>query len=583
MNPLRSLITLLAMTSFPLAAQPKMDPELAKLDKDATVDVIVQYRTPPTEGQHGKTSRWGGQLKRRLDLIKGAQYSVTPEALEQLAADPNVAYITPDRPVQAMLDYATPTVYADIARQNGYDGSGITVALIDSGAEARPDLDPASIQKNLHTQTRIVYNQSFVPGEDATDGYGHGTHVAGILAGNGQKSLGTGFTRTFFGVAPNAEIVNLKVLDSSGAGTDSAVIAALQQVVKLKAKYKIRIVNLSLGRPVYESYTKDPLCQAVENAWANGIVVVVAAGNGGRDNSAGTSGYGTIMSPANDPYVITVGAMKTNGTASRADDTMASYSSKGPTLIDHIVKPDLVAPGNRIISLAQGGYLQHNSMPGVNLVDNAYYDPSASGTSLFYFKLSGTSMATPMVSGAAALLLQKDPTLTPDQVKARLMKTASKSFPTSSIVYDASTGMSYTTQYDIFTVGAGYLDVWAALNNTDLALGGAISPTAVNDSANGKVSVVNTDGAVWGGAAVWGSGAVWGGSAVWGSSVWVDGAAAVWGTGAVWGSAAVWGTATPGGTGTANGFGAVWGGGAVWGSSTRPASESLSVILNGEN
>ena len=582
MSPLRSLIAVLATTSFALAGQPNLAPELAKLENDATVDVIVQYKAPPEEGHHRKVGLWGGQLKRKLELINAAHYSVTPRALEQLAADPNVAYITPDRPVQAMLDYATPTVYADIARQNGYDGSGITIALIDSGVESRPDLSATSTEKNPHTQTRIVYNQSFVPGEDATDGYGHGTHVAGILAGNGQKSAGTGFTRTFFGVAPNAEIVNLKVLDSNGAGTDSAVIAALQQVVKLKSKYKIRIVNLSLGRPVFESYTKDPLCQAVENAWANGIVVVVAAGNAGRNNSTGTNGYATIMSPANDPYVITVGAMKTNGTASRADDTMASYSSKGPTLIDHIVKPDLVAPGNRIISLAQGGYLQRNSMPGVNLVDNAYYDPSATGTSLFYYKLSGTSMATPMVSGAAALLLEKDPGLTPDQVKARLMKTASKSFPTSSTVYDASTGISYTTQYDIFTVGAGYLDVWAALNNADVAGGSAISPTAVYDSVNGKVSVVNTNGAVWGGGAIWGNGAVWGGSAVWGSSVWLDGAGAVWGTGAIWGSAAVWGSASTSGTGTGSGFGAVWGGAAVWGSNT-PAAECLSIIIHGEN
>ena len=576
MNPLRSLIALLATTSFALAGHPKLAPELTKLESDTIVDVIVQYRTPPAEEQHSKISLRGGQFKRGLELINGAHYSVTARALEQLAADPDVVYITPDRPIHALLDYAIPTVYADVARQNGYNGGGITIALIDSGVEDRPDLDAATTKKS-QTQTRIVYNQSFVPGEDATDGYGHGTHVAGILAGNGQKSSGAGFTRTFFGVAPNAEIVNLKVLDSSGVGTDSAVIAALQQVVKLKKRYGIRIVNLSLGRPVYESYTKDPLCQAVENAWANGIVVVVAAGNAGRNNSAGTNGYGTITSPANDPYVITVGAMKTNGTASRADDTMASYSSKGPTLIDHIVKPDLVAPGNRIISLAEGGYLQRNSMIGVNLVDNAYYDPNASGTSLFYYKLSGTSMATPMVSGAAALLLQKYPTLTPDQVKARLMKSASKSFPTYSTVYDASTGISYTTQYDIFTVGAGYLDVWAALNSTDLAGGSAISPTAVYDLADGKVSVVNTDGAVWGGAAVWGSGAVWGGSAVWGSSVWVDGAAAVWG------SAAGWGTAAPGGAGTDNGFGAVWGGGAVWGSSLQPASESLSIILNGEN
>src|SRR5689334_1939709 len=126
----------------------------------------------------------------------------------------------------------------------------------------------------------------------------------------------------------------------------------------VKNQYNIRVMNLSLGRPVYESYKLDPLCQAVEAAWKAGIVVVVAAGNDGRTNYATLNGYGTITAPGNDPYVITVGAMNTKGTPDRSDDVMTSYSSKGPTAIDHIVKPDLVAPGNKVISLqAQGSTL----------------------------------------------------------------------------------------------------------------------------------------------------------------------------------------------------------------------------------
>src|SRR5581483_5934674 len=188
--------------------------------------------------------------------------------------------------------------------------------------------------------------------------------------------------------------------------------------------------------------------------------------------------YATIQAPGNDPYVITVGAMNTKQTASRSDDVIASYSSKGPTLFDHIVKPDLVAPGNRVVSLLVITAGLQNKYPANAVPWQSYQTTMATGTSLDYYTMSGTSMAAPMVSGAAALLLQQNPKLTPDQVKARLMKTASKSFPSYSTATDPTTGIIYTSQYDLFTVGAGYLDVWAALNNSDLATLPAISPTA---------------------------------------------------------------------------------------------------------
>src|SRR6202021_2313519 len=141
--------------------------------------------------------------------------------------------------------------------------------------------------------------------------------------------------------------------------TDSEVIAAINQAISLKSKYNIRVINLSLGRGVYESYKLDPLCRAVEKAWQNGIVVVVAAGNNGR--YLPTSGYGTVTAPGNDPYVITVGAMKPMGTPERSDDLIASYSSKGPTFIDHIVKPDIVAPGNLLVSPEIPGTTLYNT------------------------------------------------------------------------------------------------------------------------------------------------------------------------------------------------------------------------------
>ena len=326
----------------------------------------------------------------------------------------------------------------------------------------------------------------------------------------------------------------------------------INRAIQLKSQYNIRVINLSLGRPVFESYTIDPLCQAAEAAWQAGIVVVVAAGNEGRNNTANTNGYGTITAPGNDPYVITVGAMKTEGTASRSDDLIASYSSKGPTLFDHIVKPDLVAPGNQIVSVLGDGTLPHDYQGNV--------------TNSAYFILSGTSMAAPMVSGAVALMLQQRPSLTPDRVKAGLMKTAYKAFPAYSTATDPVTGTVYTSQYDLFTVGAGYLDVLAAMNNTDTLPAGAtaLSPTAVYDATTGTVSLVPASNAAWANNLVWGT------NLVWGSSVLVSGTNLVWGNSLVWGSS------------TMQGFNMVWGNSLVWGTGSPESAESLGVLLNGE-
>jgi serine protease AprX len=258
---------------------------------------------------------------------------------------------------------------------------------------------------------------------------------------------------------------------------------------------------------------------------------------------------------------------------------IASYSSKGPTLIDHVVKPDIVAPGNRIISLetTKSTILAGS---GVNLIPYSYYqNPANKGTSADYYKLSGTSMAAPMVSGAAALMLQKDASLTPETIKARLMKTATKSFPVSSTATDPVSGIRYNSQYDIFTIGSGYLDVWAALNSKDSvpAGGTAASPVAVFTSSTNSVTVVNANTAIWGTHAVWGTADIWGAPAVWGTNVFVDGLAAVWGTSTLWGNTAVWGT---GGT---QGNTAVWDTHAVWGTTTSDSGESLTLLINGEN
>jgi serine protease AprX len=331
------------------------------------------------------------------------------------------------------------------------------------------------------------------------------------------------------------------------------VISAIQRAIQLKNTYNIRIINLSLGRRVQESYTQDPLCQAVEQAWRAGIVVVVAAGNFGRDNSMNTNGYATITAPGNDPYVITVGAMSTHGTSSLGDDTMASYSSKGPTVVDHVVKPDLVAPGNRVVTLLAGNSTVDKATPGNRLSPSEY----GSNSSTYYYAFAnGTSMATPLVSGSVALMLEYRPNLNPDQVKARLMKNATKSHPLYS-TEQASNGNSYNTEYDVFTIGAGYLDIYDAMADDDIPYGAALSPIAVRDSHNNVM--MRTDSS-----SVWFNSTVWGSSVIWGSSAFVNGSSVIWGNSVVWVDS------------TNDAFSVIWSDSVIWESSLPgPFSEAV--------
>src|SRR5256885_14694358 len=323
------LITLILITSLAFARSPKLSKDLNKVSRNSFVDVIVQFKQRPTSTHFNKVKARGGALKHDFrGTVKGGLFRIPASALDDLANDPDVTYISLDRSLRSKVtttDFYDEAVNAAYAADLGLDGSGIGVAVIDSGISPSSDFNGAGLQ------SRVVYSENFV-NLDPTDQYGHGTHVAGIIAGNGSNSAGPDFAMTFKGIAPNATLLSLKVLDQHGGGTDSGLIAAIQKAIELKSTYNIRVINLSVGRAVYENYTVDPLCQAVEAAWNAGIVVVVAAGNDGRNNAAGTNGYGTINAPGNDPYVITVGAMKSMNSATRADDLIASFSSKGPSL-----------------------------------------------------------------------------------------------------------------------------------------------------------------------------------------------------------------------------------------------------------
>ena len=330
---------------------PDLAPTLARAHtakSSETVRVIVQYRVTPTEAHYAKMHDRGALLHSKLHMIKGAAFTIPVRELPALEADPDIVSVTVDHPMKVMDDLTDGAMGTSSAWNSGYSGAGIGVAVIDSGInDNHPDL-----WDSTESHSRVVYHQDFTgtPTTNSSganwDLYGHGTHVAGIIGGNGNLSGGQ-----YEGVAPGVNLVDLRALDENGAGTDSTVIAAIQEAIALQSTYNIRIINLSLGRGIGVSYTQDPLCQAVEQAWKSGILVVVAAGNYGRLSVNGSNGFGTVTAPGNDPYVLTVGATKSNGSPSLSAETLASYSSKGPTTYDHIAKPDLVAPGNDVVSL----------------------------------------------------------------------------------------------------------------------------------------------------------------------------------------------------------------------------------------
>ncbi len=533
-------------TGLAFAQTSKIAPDLVSLLTGllAPTNVVIQYNSQPNLLNITKLLSLGGVINAQYVSIPAIAVKLPAVVVSILALDPSIAYISPDRAVVGTLDLTTAAVNADVAFQAGYTGSGIGIAIVDSGIYPHADL-----------ASRIVYRQSFIGGVNSDD-YGHGTHVAGIAAGSGASSTGPQFTRTFRGVAPGAHLIDLRALDANGMSTDSVILSAIDKAISLRSQYNIRVMNLSIGRPIFESYKFDPICAAVAAAWKQGITVVVAAGNLGRN------GYATITSPGNSPYAITVGAMKTEGTPNRNDDLIASYSSRGPSWIDFEVKPDIVAPGNMVVSLLAPGSTLSKEYPG-NVTAASYYMEPGYSTSPKYFELSGTSMATPVVSGAAAILLQQSPSLTPDGVKARLMKTAYKTFPVQSTAVDATTGARYSDTYDIFTVGAGYLDIAAALNNSDVFPGVALSPTAVYNQWLSLAILVNPAGAGWNNG-LWSLNNVWGGSVIQSLS----GTSTAWGSSAAWDSSTAWGTSTAWGSSTAWGVSTAWGSSTAWGTST---------------
>jgi serine protease AprX len=367
--------------------------------------VIVQKRAGAGSAPEEAVRRLGGQVTRALPIVGGFAATVPATVAGELARLPGVRAVTPDAKLRVQGTASTSTirsvypkvVRADAAWQRGITGRGVTVAVLDTGVASVPDLAGRLVQVRDDLTGQVTPCKNLSGELDCNDRYGHGTFIAGLVAGNGASSGGK-----WKGVAPEASVLSVKAAGADGSADVSNILAAIQWVVSFKERYDIRVLNLSLGTDSTQDWRTDPLNYAVERAWAAGMTVVVAASNNGP-------GAGTITKPADDPWVVTVGATDDRGTVAVGDDRLPDFSGRGPTA-HGLAKPDVVAPGAHVVSLRSPGSTIDTRFP--NYVDGSYRQGS------------GTSMATGVVSGAVALMLQANPGFTPDRVKYALVATA---------------------------------------------------------------------------------------------------------------------------------------------------------------
>jgi serine protease AprX len=415
----------------------RIDPALLQevlSDPRASYDVIVRGNPDSRSGQGAgsQTARAakaiknkGGKTHYALGIVGGGLATLRGSHLLELTRDRDIDYVFKNAPVTVTwsptVDYGkatTPGIKAVNApqtwQQHDVCGRGVGVAVIDSGVYPHPDLAGRIVAAVDFTGATVTttteVNAQGDPG-------GHGTHVAGLVAGDGSRSNGA-----YTGVAPCANIIDVRVIDATGHSNTGLILRGLQWVLANKHTYNIRVANMSFGATQTSSYKLDPLATAAQVLTFAGITTVVSAGNSGAAE--------TITSPGSDPFVITVGALDDAGTAMLGDDLMATFSSRGRTKFDRLNKPDLVAPGRKMVSL-----LSPSSTLGTLYPDQLVTAVVGTTTSLLgvvtnvyasapeYMRMSGTSMAAPVVAGTVALMLERNPSLQPSQIKSRLKKT----------------------------------------------------------------------------------------------------------------------------------------------------------------
>jgi subtilisin family serine protease len=437
--------------------------------RQVQVVVLSDADDPTMSSLRARVAELGGVVQAAYPALRSMTVVMPKRTLRRLARHPDVLNIAPNRETHStssQLELITgalsPEVrtYPTATSYSGLDGSGVGIAILDSGVmKAHRNFRNAAgtVSRVVRSVSMLkidstVWDDSFSiwgtpqPGSasqqafDAAvaadndvqqDPYGHGTHVASVAAGRGfyQSPNSTG-------MAPGANLIDVRVMRADGTGTVADTLMGINWVIYNARALNIRVMNISLAASSTDPWDFDPLCAAVRAATAAGITVVVAAGNYG--NAGGNKNrYGSVASPANDPTVITVGAVNFKASNGRNDDTVTSFSSRGPTRsfmdmgthkwYDNVIKPDLVAPGNRVVGAS--ATTANPTAPALNGLASKHPQlGSAAGGGTVYaqrvMQLSGTSVAAPAVAGAAAVLLQANPGLTPPLVKAILQYSA---------------------------------------------------------------------------------------------------------------------------------------------------------------
>ncbi|PYR11500.1 MAG: hypothetical protein DMG00_10300 [Acidobacteria bacterium] len=616
---------LLAFGADAQAASSKFDSHLQQSLKRGSGNERVIVRVKP-----GQRAEMAQKLRRAGHAVYGdhagieaISVHVSVAALRALANDPAVESVSTDADLDALdskknsPSSSTTTSSGDmttvssllttLGMVNYGLGSSIGVAVIDSGLQDDGNFTGRILE--FHDFTSLSPAVNSTPYDD----YGHGSHVAGLVGSSGAISSGL-----YSGPAQSVRFLVLKVLDKNGKGKTSALVDAIEYVIANKDRLRIFVINLSLGHPIYEAAATDPLVQEVERATRAGLIVVAAAGNIGRNPETGLPGYAGITSPGNAPDAITVGASRTFDTAARSDDRVAIYSSRGPTWYDGFAKPDVMAPGQALVSDAPANSTLAQNYSSLLLTYNQHT----------YLKLSGTSMSTGVVSGLVAAMLDVSrfgatqratqlyggkyvssglwvppPYPTANAIKAMLQYSATR-------LKD-----EYGVEYDALTQGAGEVNglgalVLAYVVDTSKPIGSnwltaAIDPHTVFGAENvawaqdviwgtnvlSGTDVMSVNQAAWAQNILWGTGdndnPIWGSAeddnVVWGTNV-VSGSNIIWSTNVVWGTNVLWGANIVWGGdligffdgenvvwGTSDGENVVWGtlddGNVVWGTS----------------